>query len=116
MELGRFGEWIKSLPWIIFPRAVQMRSVFLHKIKIAGEQPTAVLFLAKQAGFDLEFQFCDQPLKDSRLYILPSLSGGGSFSRHFWLNLLERVSAGATLYVRTRTACSYRFSNRLACR
>jgi hypothetical protein len=31
--------------------------------------------------------------------LLPSLTGAQSFSRRFWLKLLERVKAGATLYV-----------------
>jgi hypothetical protein len=55
--------------------------------------------LAKQAGFDLEFQFADQLLKPAPLYLLPSLCGNASLSRRRWLELLERVKQGAVLYV-----------------
>ena len=98
-ELGRFGEWIKSLPVDHLPARRTDAVCILTQDQDSWGAAYSSFILAKQAGFDLEFQFCDQPLKDSRLYILPSLSGGGSFSRHFWLNLLERVYAGATLYV-----------------
>jgi hypothetical protein len=55
--------------------------------------------LAKQAGFDLTFQYADQPLKDASLYLLPSVSGGSPFSRRFWHALDERIQSGATLYL-----------------
>lgn len=55
------------------------------------------LILAKQAGFDLTFQTGHQELRDSSLYLLPSLSSEPS--RRFLTKLMRRVEAGATLYV-----------------
>jgi hypothetical protein len=55
--------------------------------------------LAKQAGFDLEFQFAGQPLKPSKMYLLPSVSGMSAMSRRFWLELLQNIHSGATLYL-----------------
>ncbi len=54
--------------------------------------------LAKQAGFDLEFQTADQPLRDAGLYVLPSLSGMRPVSVRFFNEMVARVRAGATLY------------------
>jgi hypothetical protein len=52
-----------------------------------------------QAGFSLRFQYADQPLAEAALYLVPSAQGGSSLSRASWLELLERVRAGATLYL-----------------
>jgi len=55
--------------------------------------------LSKQAGFDLEFQHVEQPLKDSKLYLLPSINGGSAIRRERMLALLEKVKTGAHLYM-----------------
>ncbi len=99
LEMGRFGEWLKSIPVDSLPPRRTDAVCILSEDQDSWGAAYSSFILAKQAGFDLEFQFCNQPLKPSGLYLLPGLSGGGSFSRRFWLNLLERVHAGATLYV-----------------
>jgi hypothetical protein len=55
--------------------------------------------LAKQAGFDLEYRFEDQPLPDAPLYMLPCVSGTRGIPKLRWLELLEKVSGGADLYI-----------------
>jgi Endo-beta-mannanase len=55
--------------------------------------------LAKQAGLDLEFAYCEDKIPDSPTYLLPALSGGNSVPRHVTLELLEKVAGGATLYM-----------------
>jgi hypothetical protein len=55
--------------------------------------------LAKQAGFDLQFRAADQPLPQAPLYLLPCVSGIRPIHRRRWLELLERVREGATLYI-----------------
>lgn len=55
--------------------------------------------LAKQAGLDLCFRMTDQALPDVPLYLLPSVRGLNSLRRRHWLSLLERIQAGATLYI-----------------
>ena len=55
--------------------------------------------LAKQAGFDIEFQFTDQPLKESEIYLVPSFSSGQCLSRDFWLQLIQKAEQGATVYL-----------------
>ena len=53
--------------------------------------------LAKQAGFDLEFQWRRQPLRPADFYLLPSVTGGHNITGFRYRALLERVHAGATL-------------------
>jgi hypothetical protein len=55
--------------------------------------------LAKQAGFDIEFQFTDQPLKESDIYMVPSFSSGQCLSKKFWKQLIKKAEAGATVYL-----------------
>jgi hypothetical protein len=55
--------------------------------------------LAKQAGLDVEFAYSDQNLPEAPLYFLPSISGDASISGRRMKELLERVSAGASLYL-----------------
>lgn len=55
--------------------------------------------LAKQAGFDIEFQYCDQPLKPAKLYLLPSIRGYNVINRFRYDELLKQVSEGATLLI-----------------
>ncbi len=85
---------IPSLP----PRLREAVCILTH-----GQEQWGIAFtsfiLAKQAGFDLTFQYADQPLKDTSLYLLPSVSGGSPFSRRFWYALDERIQSGATLYL-----------------
>lgn len=55
--------------------------------------------LAKQAGFDLQFQYATQPIREAPLYLLPCLAGHAMVSRQRLEELLAKVAAGARLYV-----------------
>ena len=54
-------------------------------ILTAGQDHWGVAYstfvLAKQAGFDLEFQYATQPIREADLYLLPCLSGHAMISR-----------------------------------
>jgi beta-galactosidase len=85
---------ITSLP----PRLREAVCILTH-----GQEQWGIAYssfiLAKQAGFDLSFQYADQPLKQASLYLMPSVSGGSPFSRRFWYALDERIQAGAAFYL-----------------
>jgi endo-1,4-beta-mannosidase len=53
--------------------------------------------LAKQAGFDIEFQYSEQPLRESDIYLVPSFTSGQCLSRELWLQLIEKAKEGATV-------------------
>ena len=55
--------------------------------------------LAKQAKLQVGFCHVHQPLPDSNIYILPSLTGPNCIPKRLWLELLRRTREGATLYV-----------------
>jgi hypothetical protein len=63
------------------------------------ENGWSAFMLAKQAGFDMRFQYVDEPLVDSALYVVPGICGANWSRNHEMQALLERVRAGATLYL-----------------
>jgi len=66
--------------------------------------------LAKQAGFNIEFQTGSQPIKDASAYILPCLHGASVIDRRYWMELMGRVKEGATLYISIDSAILSHFS------
>ncbi len=101
---GDFRRFLDSLPVPnLAPRLREAVCILTH-----GQEQWGIAYasfiLAKQAGFDLSFQYADQPLKDTSLYMLPSVSGGSPFSRRFWYALDERIQSGATLYLSMNNA------------
>ena len=60
----------------------------------------ASLTFAKQAGFDLDVAFSEgDPLPESNLYFMPSITGWSILRKATWEQLLDRVSNGATLCI-----------------
>jgi hypothetical protein len=97
--IKEFRLWLDGLPIQQLPP----RQVDAVCIITEGQDQWAAAYssfiLAKQAGFELEFQHADQPLKPAQMYLVPSVSGMHSISRRRWLELLDAVQAGATLYL-----------------
>ena len=100
-ELGNFRRMLAGLPDSANPlparrrEAVCLLSLDTDPWKLAY----STFILAKQAGFDLDFQYGEQPLKDAEIYLVPSVCGVNVITNHRWLPLLEKVKAGATLYL-----------------
>lgn len=55
--------------------------------------------LAKQAGVNLRFSYSERELPESNVYIMPSVKGHLVMERERYLDLIERVKGGATLYI-----------------
>ncbi|MCK9618691.1 MAG: hypothetical protein M0R21_12755, partial [Lentimicrobiaceae bacterium] len=94
-----FRTFLDSLPFESLP----LRKKEAVCILTDGQDQWGVAYstyiLAKQAGFDIEFQHGDQPIKDAPMYILPSIKGLSLINRNEWLTLLDKVKNGAILYV-----------------
>jgi hypothetical protein len=97
--IGAFRAWLDSLPLASLPSRLTEAVCILSHGQDQWANALASFVLAKQAGFDLTFQYVDQPLRPAQLYLLPGLRAGESYTRRFWLELEARVRAGATLYV-----------------
>ncbi len=94
-----FSAFLKRLSIPALPPGEREAVCILSEGQDCWGAAYSAFILAKQAGFDLEFQYADQPLKPGSLYLLPGVRGMSSFSRRFWLSLLEQVQGGATLYL-----------------
>ena len=96
--LDEFNEFLKSLPFENLPKFRGEALCVLTRGQDAWANAWSSFILCKQAGFDLEFNYTSDELKDSSLYLLPGLNGPLAISRAKWLKLIDKVKAGATLY------------------
>ncbi|MBI2440041.1 MAG: beta-mannanase [Lentisphaerae bacterium] len=98
-ELKRFRKFLDSFPFAALPPRRKEAVCLLSRDQDHWAVAYGAFVLAKQAGFDLEFQYVEQPLISSSLYLLPGIKGTGVMSRRLWLELRQRVQEGATLYI-----------------
>jgi beta-galactosidase len=98
-EFKNFSNFIDKLPFTNLP----LRKADAVCILTEGQDNWSVAYssfiLAKQAGFDFQFQSSNQELKDAALYLLPSVKGIDPVFSGYWDQLLNKVKQGATLYV-----------------
>ena len=98
-EFAKFRKFLDSMPFEKLPgRTVEAVCIITSGNDQWGSAYGSFI-LAKQAGLDIEFQYGGQPLKDSKLYFLPSANNMTSLLRPKWHELLGKVKAGATLYL-----------------
>lgn len=98
-EMEKFQKFIDALNFKQLP----LRHIDAVCILSKEQEHWPVLYgsfmLAKQAGMDIEFQYVEQELKDSSLYLLPCINGLQVINRRTWIKLLEKVRNGATLFI-----------------
>ncbi|HEX2948074.1 MAG TPA: beta-mannanase [Armatimonadota bacterium] len=97
--IGAFREFLTTLPFTTLPQHTREAVCILTQGQDHWGTAYSSYILAKQAGFDLEFQYAEQPIKEAPLYFLPCLSNHHIISLHRMKELLARVEAGATLYI-----------------
>jgi endo-1,4-beta-mannosidase len=97
-EISKFSQLIKDMPFEKLPARKADAICVLSKCQDHWGVAYSAFTLATQAGFDIEFQFADQPIKDAELYMLPSVDSSFAIPKSQWLKLLEKVWNGATLY------------------
>ncbi len=98
-QITRFRKFLDSLPFESLPQRRKEAVCILTDGQDQWGVAYSSFILAKQAGFDIEFQHGNQPIKDAPLYILPSIKGLTLINRRDWLGILDKVKEGAILYV-----------------
>jgi beta-galactosidase len=98
-EMTAFKKFLDGLPFDALPKQKKEAVCILTDGQDQWGAAYSSFILAKQAGFDIEFQHGNQPIKDAELYILPSIKGLTLINRKDWLGILEKVKGGASLYV-----------------
>ena len=94
-----FQQFRQSLPFAkLPPRRVDAVCVVSER-ESAWFNAFGAFLLSRQAGFDIAFAGAEHPLPNSDFYILTAGTTDDSYTHTAWLNLLQRVSDGATLLV-----------------
>ena len=107
--IGAFREMLDDLPISSLPTRTREAVCILTEGQDHWGVAYTTFILAKQAGFDLEFQYCSQPIRDAKLYLLPCLSGHSMISARRMRELLAKVEGGATLYLSLDTGLPAEF-------
>lgn len=102
-EMSAFASWLKTLPFPQLSPRKREAVCLLSRGQNSWAAAIGTFTLAKQAGFDVRFAFVDQELPPAALYLVPAVSGLTSLHGHEWRRLVERVPAGASLYVSLST-------------
>lgn len=96
--MRRFAQFLET-----FPGPLPERRIDGVCLLTRGQDDWGVGFntfvLAKQAGVELIFQDADEPLRDAPFYLLPSIKGSEALRSSRYRELMEKVQAGATLYL-----------------
>jgi len=98
-EIKEFRKFLDKLPFYALPERKKEAVCILTEGQDQWGVAYSSFILAKQAGFDIEFQMGNQPIKDAPLYFLPCIKGLTSINRKDWLSILEKVKKGASLYI-----------------
>ena len=102
----RFQEILRKLPEGKLRRHEKNALVIVPRDDGGADQNAlrAAFMLAKQANFDVGFQYALDPIQDAPLYILPSISSHKAITKQRLEELLEKVEQGAVLYLSMDTA------------
>lgn len=97
-ETGRIASVIRSLEGRI-PTAEEDAVCILTHDQEQWGVAYMTYGLAKQAGLNLRFAWCDDELPEANVYLMPSITGCYVMPRENYLKLISRVEQGATLYI-----------------
>jgi len=94
-EFYKFGEFLEKIPYKNVPERNRHAICLLDPG--CWSDAYGAFMLAKRAGIELEFSNKYEYMRESNFYILPGACG---VMRHrFYMDLLEKVKAGATLLI-----------------
>ncbi len=97
-EMGRVGKILNELPFSL-PRAKENATCLVTRDTQQWGVAYMTFCLAKQAGLNIGYAWCDDELPDSEVYMMPSVKGHRIMSRDNYLALRKRVFEGASLYI-----------------
>jgi len=98
-EMTAMRAFIDDVPFAALPKARTEGICIITRNQDDWAVAFGAYVLAKQAKLEIAFRHAGQTIPDAPLYLLPSLQGADCLPRRVWLDLLDRVRAGATLYM-----------------
>ncbi len=100
-EISRF---VNSFKYGKLPERIKDAVVILTRNQDCWAAAYGSFILAKQAGLDIDFAYCTDIIPESNCYIMPSMASDSAIYLHAYLDLIERVKRGATLYMSVENA------------
>ena len=97
-EVGKISKVIKSLGGSLPSANEDAVCILTHDQKQWGVA-YMTYGLAKKAGMNIGYAWCDDKLPNSQVYLMPSINGCYVMPRENYLELIRRVENGATLYI-----------------
>lgn len=113
--LDCFQKTVDSLGFVL-PRFRRNAICILTEGQETWGVAFASFILAKQAGFDIEFQYSAQPIRKADAYILPSVASDMAISRRRYNELLAYVKDGASLLMTWNYGVVQPFEEVFGCR
>lgn len=110
-EMKSFSGFIETLPFKRLPDRIREAVCIVTGNQDDWGAAFGSFILSKQAGFDIEFQCHDQPLKDAELYLLPCIEGFNVMAQKSLDGILEKVYEGAVLYISNSNGKLRRFKD-----
>lgn len=106
-----FSRFVSSFEFDTLPERITDATVILTKDQDTWANAYGTFIMAKQAGLDATFSWCEDPLPKSDIYIMPGISGTAPMSLHKYNEVFDRVKEGATLVMSINTALLSPFSD-----
>lgn len=109
--MTRFHENLKKLPFANLPKRIVDGICILTKGQDTWAAAYGTFILAKQAGLDIEYAWCQDEIPSAANYFMPSLTGNEAIDGHVLNEILRRVrEEGANLYLSINDALMSPFS------
>jgi len=98
-EMEKFAGFLGKLPVDKLPAHIKDGICLVGKGTDAWGIAYNTYALACRAGLAIEFQSCEDPIKDAPLYLVPSVGGYEFIKVHRYHELMDKIFNGATLYM-----------------
>ena len=98
IETGRVAKILKDME-LTLPKATEDAVCILTKSQDQWGVSYMTYCLARQAGLNLRFVYCNQTIPESNIYLVPSTAGIEIMPREQYVELKQRVAKGAKLYI-----------------
>ena len=92
---ARFQRFLRELDFSQLPEQKEDALFLVSRRDLINSS----FILARQAGIVPRYQSAEEPLRDARIYFLPSLQGQALAESGNWKRLQEKVRSGATLFL-----------------
>ncbi len=108
-EMRIFADFKNSLDFELPPLKIDAVCILTKEQDHWGVAYAAYI-LAKQAGLNISFSYCDAPIPDSELYLMPSIEGTLVMPKERYDELKAKIHDGAKLYISIDNAFLTEFS------